>query len=509
MGIKWFWRSRADQPRGEPDDLTVLAAQADAGRSTDDLAQALVRLAMTGTSPDEALRTLATLRPGTWLRLDGRLRQWPWWATADDQWLRITDPARAGSDPLALLLTACVYDGHLRQRAVHTPLMRREQRLLAVLLIRTTDWVRPVRDDARTAFDEALAVADTAGLVQAAGVALALRAWRRGDYAAAAVTEALRTRSDETLDAARASGDHEVRRLGYRLWLESGHADSDALVRAALTEQDIVCQRQCIEAVVGAAVRDGRRDTLERLLAARFARVRVEALDGLVQLGRPEAAEPFLSDRSALVRSTAQWAMRRAGRDATELYRAMLASGDGVALRGAVAGLGECGTSDDAELVADHLRHDRPRVRAEAVRAVRRLGGSLGQIADMLTDPAPVVVRAVTATLRGRPDLVRTDRLWELLGTDHPAHVRHAAFRLLIGRDTWTRIEADLGLMADDALGVQARSDLASWLQRGAATAYGVPPASTRDRMGRLIDAAEPVIGAEKARLLRWHLGVS
>src|SRR4051794_22135570 len=193
MGIKWFWRSRADRPRGEPDDLAVLAAQADAGRSVDDLAAAFVRLSVTGSSPDEALRTLATLRPGTWLRLDARLRQWPWWATADDQWLQITDPARAGSDPLALLLTACVYDGYLRQRAVNTPLTRRDQRLLPVLVIRTTDWAPPVRDDARAALDEALGAADTAGLVRAAGVAIALRDWRRGDHAIAAVTEALRT----------------------------------------------------------------------------------------------------------------------------------------------------------------------------------------------------------------------------------------------------------------------------------------------------------------------------
>ena len=37
------------------------------------------------------------------------------------------------------------------------------------------------------------------------------------------------------------------------------------------------------------------------------------------------------------------------------------------------------------------------------------------------------------------------------------------------------------------------------------ATTYQMPPASTRDRLGRFIDAAEPDIGRAKARLLRWH----
>jgi hypothetical protein len=41
------------------------------------------------------------------------------------------------------------------------------------------------------------------------------------------------------------------------------------------------------------------------------------------------------------------------------------------------------------------------------------------------------------------------------------------------------------------------------------ATTYQMPPASTRDRLGRFIDAAEPDIGRSKARLLRWHRGLS
>jgi hypothetical protein len=466
----------------------------------------LVRSAFDGAEPDEALRVLSAVRPRTWLRLDVELRRRHYCFASDKQWRQITE-----ADPLALLLTACSGDGRLRQRAVRTPLLRCDQRLLPLLLIRTVDWVKQVRDDARWALSESLRAANSDGLVRAAGVAMALREWQRGDYAVAAVTDALLSRSDGTLDAARASEDVQVRRLAHRLWLESGQADLDALVQAALTERDIVCQSVCVDAVVRAAVRDRQRGALDRLLAARFSRVRVEALAGLVQIGRPEAGEALLADRSAMLRATAQWAMRRAGRDPAERYRDMLASGDPSLLRGVVAGLGECGTVDDAELVARFLRHELPRVRAEAVRAVRRLGGTLGPIAEMLTDPAPVVVRAVAAALRGEPDLVSVDRLWGLLGADQSRHVRRAAFGLLIARDSWTRIEADLGLVTDpdDKLRVRARSDLAGWLAYEAATSYQTPAPSARHRLGRLIDAAEPDIGTPNARLLRWHLGLS
>ena len=509
MRIRWFWRSSADQAPAAPDNLAVAAADADAGGSVYDLASGLLRRALDRAEPHEALDVLSAVRPRTWLRLDVALRWWRDGFASDEQWRQLTDPAR--SDPLALLLTACAGDGRLRQRAVMTPLMGRDQRLLPMLLIRTADWAKQVRDDARQALPEALDAADADRLIRAAGVAMAMRYWQRGDFAVTAVSEALRTRSDGTLDAARASDDIQVRRLAYRLWLESDRVDSDALVQAALTERDIICQRLCAEAAVRAAVRDRQRDTLDRLLAARFARVRVEALAGLVQIGQPEAGEAFLVDRSAMMRATALWAMRRAGRDPAERCRAALASGDDSLLRAAMEGLGECGTVDDAKLVAGFLRHDHPRVRAEAVRAVRRLGGTLGEIAEMLTDPAPVVVRAVAAALSGRPDLVSTDRLWELLATDQPPHVRRAALRLLIARDRWTRIEADLGLVADpdDKLRAYAWSDLTRWLDRDAATTYQMPPPATRDRLDRLIDAAEPDIGTPKARLLRWHLGVA
>jgi HEAT repeats len=511
VGARWF-RSDANSERAESADrrrlreLIAAAEQGGAG-SGPDLAKHLVRLAAGGGDSAEALRLLSTVGPRTWLRLDDDLRSWSGWPAAKEEWRRIRDAAWLRSDPLAVLLTACSNNGHVRQSAVADPVMRRDRRLLPVLMIRTADWVEQVRDDAREAFAAALDAADQAGLPAAAGMAVAMRNRLRGDFALGAVTRALMA-DPVALAVARAGDDVQVRRLAYQVWLAS--ADEESLFAAARTETDIVCAARCAEVAVDHAVRARRPGILEQLLSARSVRVRIAALTGLVRLDRPQAGQAFLADRSAMMRATAQWAMRRAGTDPAALYRTMIAAEIPARhVRGLVAGLGECGGGPaDIDRVAAYLGHQRPRVRAEAVRAVRRLGGSLGQVATMLTDPAPVVVRAVTAALRAHPDPAPAARLWELLAADQPRHVRLGAFHQLIARDSWTRIEADLILITatDDRLRHDASADLGAWLHRDAATAYTTPSPPTRDRLNALIGAAEPALGADTARALRWHL---
>ncbi|MGH3389458.1 MAG: HEAT repeat domain-containing protein [Actinomadura sp.] len=409
-----------------------------------------------------------------------------------------------------IVLAACSTDGYVRERALAAPAMGTDPRLLPVLVIRTADWVVPVRAQARAMLPGALASAGTEELLLAVGVALEMRDWRRGDFAVAAVTQALRTAPDQTLAAARRTTGLRTRRLGYEIWLDGGHADLDALLAAVLAERDIVCRSRSTDAAVDLAVRAGRENTLRRLLACRSARVRAAALTGLVKLGQPEAGAEFLSDSSPMVRATAQWATRRANREPADHYRAALLGATAApAVRGLVAGLGECGNAGDLDLLMPFLHDDRARVRAETVRAIRRLDGELTQLTALLTDPAPIVVRAVSRALRTQPDLVPADQLWELLCDEGRAqHVRLGVFNQLIARDAWTRINADLTLIttADAQLGTRARADLATWLAHDAATTYAAPTDHDREQLTSLIDAAAPILGPHATKKVRWYL---
>ncbi|MEU7937315.1 HEAT repeat domain-containing protein [Microbispora bryophytorum] len=363
-----------------------------------------VTAAAAGREPaDEVLAMLSVAGAKTWVGLDRALR-----TPAVTYGENATKTGLLGDERLSSLVAGCSRDGRRRESAVAGLATAADGLLLPVLVLRTADWVPQVRERARRSLTAALGSAGTSALLAAASVAVAIGSWARGGHAVEAVAGALRAASDGVLASARTHQDLGVRRLAYRLWLESGRSRHEEIMRAALSEQDGVCRLLCAEWLVADAVRDRRVDVLEGLLREGSAKVGIEALTALVKLGRPETGVAHLADRSAMMRATAQWAVRRTGRSPAAIYRSALAVDSPVGrARALVAGLGECGTHQDVDVLLPFLEHPSPRVRAEAVRAVRRLGGSLTRIAGMLADPAPVVVRAVKQALRSEPDIVR------------------------------------------------------------------------------------------------------
>jgi len=252
----------------------------------------------------------------------------------------------------------------------------------------------------------------------------------------------------------------------------------------------------------GAGGGGGTRDRLGRVVAAAVQRAEKgrEPAERLVDAaGDRRAARPALEE--TLADPAARY--RDAVRAAADAAEAGTAGVDGPS-PGTVTGLGECGTADDLALPAPLLEHSRPAVRAEAVRAIRRLGGPPAPLAALLTDPAPAVVRAVTRALRDEPGVPPTGRLWELLSAARPRHVRRGAHHLLRSRGAWARVEADLLLMTDGdpEPAARGRADLTAWPDGGHAAVYAPLPAAARDRVHALLAAAAPALGPDRTRLL-------
>ncbi|MCZ7430035.1 HEAT repeat domain-containing protein [Micromonospora sp. WMMA1949] len=116
---------------------------------------------------------------------------------------------------------------------------------------------------------------------------------------------------------------------------------------------------------------------------------------------------------------------------------------------GAIAGLAETGSVADAPLLLRLLGHEKPEVRAQAVRGLRLLDAVVvGELVALVRDPSPAVVREVALALRPVAGALPPALLWELL-RDGRVELRRAGYKLLRGRGAGVELQAALILVAD------------------------------------------------------------
>ncbi|MFE2531411.1 HEAT repeat domain-containing protein [Streptomyces sp. NPDC059371] len=373
---------------------------------------------------DSVVRELAWQRPEMFpsnASLSGRRTNWG----PDRSLLTFIWPRKPGDAELALAL--CHPDGRIREAALN----HAEERpaLLALVVIRCADWVGPVRDRARAV------LAGTPPYRLAAHAALILRVGRRsrGDFAQELLTGALRAGPVALTEALLDSGDRDTARLAHRVAVGRGLLPAARLARTAARHRDVVVQSLCAEAAVatlGEGTSDEFTEVVVPLLGSRQPQVRSAGVTALRRTGRHSEAEPYLTDRSAVVRACARWVLRQGGTDPAPLYRVLCA--DPAARPAAAVGLGECGVREDAELVRTLLAHPDPGVCASAVAGLRALDAvRVDDVLPLLDDPSAAVVRQATAALRPWLDRVPHELLRALLAEDRPRHQRVAAIRLL------------------------------------------------------------------------------
>ncbi|MFB7834398.1 hypothetical protein [Streptomyces sp. NPDC056056] len=304
-----------------------------------------------------------------------------------------------GVERLAVAL--CGPDGRIREAALayagDTPA------LLPLVAIRCADWAGPVRERARAVLRAELSgpgSRPSEALGALAPVILRAAGRRHGDAARELLVQVLREGPETGVTALRASRDRRVRRLAHRIAVDRGLLSPAQLAATAVADPDVVVQDLCADAVL-AAVGTAGGAPLTRLLGARQGRIRAAGVTGLRKAGRAEEAEPFLYDRSALVRACARWVLRQTGTEPLPLYRAACAAGDAMPDH-APTGLAECGDrATDAPVLWEFTGDERPRVRAAAVAGLRVLDAVRpGRLAPLLDDSSPRVVRETRKALR-------------------------------------------------------------------------------------------------------------
>ncbi|WP_133909974.1 hypothetical protein [Streptomyces sp. NBC_00582] len=461
--------------------------------------------------------------PGAWIALDAGVRQSVWYAD-DGVWLHpwaVTEGGRAllatvrrnraggltavlrRAQPLTasqLALALCHGDGRIRQTALDG--VADHPGLLPLVVVRCSDWVPQVREAARRRLAEAL---DARTAVRLMPLVLRIGRRGRGDFATALADRLLRTAPPGLLAPLYSDPDRAVRRYAYRLAVEERLLSPLELARAATRDSDTVVQSLCADAALAAVTDDeAHDDVLDALLGARNPRVRAAGVTALRRAGRTERAVGFLADRAAVVRACARYVVRQGGSDPLPWYRERCADPRGLP-PGAVIGLAECGERADAEVLWALLGHPAAGVRARAVAGLRTLDVTdVRRLRPLLDDPAPAVVREVTAALLPSAGAVSEEELTERLGHAWPRQVRVAALRLLDARGGIVRLRAAVTALddPDERIRTWARQSVQGW------HAGGDVPREAAAEVGGLLDRARHLFSAYALRQRKWEAGV-
>lgn len=472
--------------------LAVAAARARDGGALEELIAALLAAGAAGDHGDaiEALRVL-TERPALLLRLDSFIRRESWYSTRPV-------PSLTEVDPVALALAASHADGRIRERAVRRMLNQPYPEMMPFLVLRTSDWVRQVREPACAGLAVLLHENPLLTTVASVRTALLVNRRQRGSFAHGQLRASLSAESgtalSETLLMApeavvrRFALDTTTRRLRLRDLAALAESDPDRQVRA-----------RAAEAAARQAVWTDQVELLHRLARNRHAEVRTTALTGLMRTGSPQDVVPFLDDPSALVRALAREAARRTGADSLAYYRAAVQAAEPQV--GAIGGLAETGTQADGPLLTALLDNPAPQVRVHALRALRNLDAvPVPQAMVLLRDGSTAVVKEAAAALAPSAAQLPADLLWDMLTDPQRPAVRRAGYRLLNRHDRPTALRAALVLSGDPhpRLAAQATTDATTQIRTLAMRPWHTRPVPSLDTSPA--QAAELLALAEQRR---------
>jgi hypothetical protein len=217
-------------------------------------------------------------------------------------------------------------------------------------------------------------------------------------------------------------------------------------------------------------------------------------------------ASEFFFDRNAWLREFARQHLERLGiRDFAVRYRDAIRSGSHV--EGAVLGLMDTGTKDDALLVAPLIDSGSPRVRRAALLAATSLDrdAAPATLVRVVASGRTGLSRIAAARLTALRVFVPTDEIEALFGSPVP-QVRAHALRILRTRDRWAAL----------AWALRLRRESDAWIQRCVqrvlserrhlpASLYVEPSASRRAELVIALEtlADEPGVSGTLRRLLR------
>ncbi|HET7234147.1 MAG TPA: hypothetical protein VFJ16_29305 [Longimicrobium sp.] len=454
--------------------------------------------------------TLERIPPAQLVGVDQRVRAELWSSTPYPvrDWVRTPAAVdhlrqRVGDDVAVLCVLSTHPSGYVREAAVKALDEVGDGGFeLPFLALRSYDWVPQVRQRAEAAALKRLTPANLPRVLDTMGLLLRTEERERSGPVGRRAVELLRDPAARPLLRQGLHSPDGLTRVFCFGWLVEDRAERPQLVLDAVASGDPVLRR-AVGKIAGETP-EARAVLVPVLLRDPSAHLRGV---GVLLAATLDGAEPRLlaaaTDPNATVRLFARKVLDDLFGRAIDAawYRAALA--DAPESAGALAGLAEVGTAEDAEVLERYLAAPRVRLRMDAVKGYARLRRSdaVPALLRMLADPSPRVSRAAAAELRTLP--VASSDLAPLYESG-AAHVRRSVLRLLVRRGKWDALAWTLRACgdADPPIAEIGRGGLERWILRFNRS-YAEPTMEQIARIRHALQASAPAIHAlQRKRLM-------
>ncbi len=436
---------------------------------------------------------------GEWLHPDGRALE------TDLKSLKCPPE----DQPAVWALATLNWSGHVRETAIKNLISTKEVFPIPFVLLRLNDWVREVREAAKRFVCRRIDDGRFEQLAQHLLLVCRLDECGRDDHSdlvRSIVGYALARPSQFELSAL-LNGPQALSRRVFRVASEIAGPHQERLAEIALSCCDMTIRLQAVQRLPELVADEVRlRQKLNELAQSHLTSIRRATLSVICQRFPDEAEHQLLDalfDESAPIRELAQFTLRKFGiNDLAERYRSALSCEQ--TLVGALSGLGQTGTRDDAFLIQPLLNSPISRVRKAAVTALGRLLGdnAVEQLLPMLNDHSTKVGQAALAFLSQRTHLVPAARL----GTMFVSSLEHSQIlivELLDKMNLWASMPYSLRIIASgsEAIARRACDLLVGRLDR----VFTTPTSEQRQQLESLLDDKSPSLPQDLvARLRDW-----
>lgn len=357
-------------------------------------------------------------------------------------------PLMSESEKVTILgLSSFHPNGYLREKAVKGLCKTRTGDEIPYLLIRINDWVGEVRNLSKESFLKRINPKNAKNLVNNLPLVFRLKDCSRDEYddiIDAVVSMLSSNECSSVLMDGLNSNDAKVRLCCYKIIIQTRTLDNKNMINHLIKEKNSFVRLFVLRKVQETMTCDEFRDISQFLLKDNLAQIRMIALEALHSFnlqGSIPALENGLFDRSPCVRELSRYLLRKHDDyDFASVYRNAIDEKE--EMYGAICGLGETGSAEDAKYIVDFLDSDSIRIVKSAMNSVARL--SLEEykktLISFLNDWRPGVSKTSRRILYKEIDSMDAENIHDIFKQTEYDHARINACILLCSLGKWDSI---------------------------------------------------------------------